>query len=610
MSIVVEGLTKRFGGRSVVDHVSLEIADGELFVLLGSSGSGKSTVLRMVAGLASSDEGRILLVGRDVTDLPPQQRGVGLVFQNYSVFQHMTVAKNIAFGLRIRGVRRKERRRKSEELLDLVGLGGLGDRYARQLSGGQQQRVALARALAYEPKVLLLDEPFGALDVKIRSQVRRSFRAIQQRLKVTTILVTHDQEEAFEMADRIGVIERGRLVEVGLPEQLYSSPTSLTTATFLGAGTVLVGRCRDGQAEFGSLRLPVPEEVPHGEGAPVRVLIRPEQVLLGEESPADLPTLGRGRVIESNFVGALRRVRLRAERLPRTRQVSPPLPFGEEGLLVEAALSAALPVPEEAWIGLSGWRILKQPRPRLLVADPIRGKKPPVEMARRLAAAIDGNLIVLGVVGATKPPDPLRQVLQSRFEAEAADVRVRSGNPAEQLRDEQAEGFYDLVVIGEPGRKAIKSGVLQRLLTQISTPTLVGALRKDRFERVLICTAVGEPGKSDVRVGGWLAGRLGARVTLLHVSRGPGPPPRWISAHLEQGIKTLSAFDVTAEARVRDAPSPLAGIREEAREGDYDLVVIGGHGPRSRLIAARDDVTLRVLEQADRPVLVVPAESG
>ncbi|HTD53167.1 MAG TPA: ATP-binding cassette domain-containing protein, partial [Thermoanaerobaculia bacterium] len=166
MSIVVEGLTKRFGGRSVVDHVSLEIADGELFVLLGSSGSGKSTVLRMVAGLASSDEGRILLVGRDVTNLPPQQRGVGLVFQNYSVFQHMTVAKNIAFGLRIRGVRRKERRRKSEELLDLVGLGGLGDRYARQLSGGQQQRVALARALAYEPRVLLLDEPFGALDVK------------------------------------------------------------------------------------------------------------------------------------------------------------------------------------------------------------------------------------------------------------------------------------------------------------------------------------------------------------------------------------------------------------------------------------------------------------
>jgi sulfate transport system ATP-binding protein len=609
MSIVVEGLTKRFGGRSVVDHVSLEVADGELFVLLGSSGSGKSTVLRMVAGLTSSDEGRILLVGRDVTDLPPQRRGVGLVFQNYSVFQHMTAAENIAFGLRIRGVRRKERRRKSEELLDLVGLGGLGNRYARQLSGGQQQRVALARALAYEPKVLLLDEPFGALDVKIRSQVRRSFRAIQQRLKVTTILVTHDQEEAFEMADRIGVIERGRLVEVGLPEQLYSSPASFTTATFLGAGTVLVGRCRDGQAEFGSLRLPVPEEVPHGEGAPVRVLIRPEQVRLQKDPPADLPTLGRGRVIESNFVGALRRVRLRAERLPRTRQVSPPLPYGEEGLLVEAAFSADLPVPEEAWIGLSGWRILTQPRPRLLVADPIRGKKPPVEMAHRLAAAIDGNLIVLGVVAPTEPPDALRRVLESRFEAEAADVRVRSGNPAEQLRDEQAEGFYDLVVIGEPGRKGIKSGVLQRFLAEISTPTLVGALRKDRVERVLICTAVGEPGKSDVRVGGWLAGRLQATVTLLHVSRRSEPAPPWIARHLEQGIATLSAFDVRGEGRIRSASSPLLGILAEAREGNHDLVVIGGHGPSRRSVAAKDDVTLQILERADRPVLVVPQET-
>jgi ABC-type Fe3+/spermidine/putrescine transport system ATPase subunit len=171
MSIVLDGLTKRFGGRAVVDRVALEIADGELFVLLGSSGSGKSTVLRMIAGLTSTDGGSIRLMDRDVTNLPPQERGVGVVFQNYSIFQHMTAAKNIAFGLRIRRVRRAERRRRSEELLDLVGLGGLGDRYAHELSGGQQQRVALARALAYEPQVLLLDEP-GALDVKIRGQVR------------------------------------------------------------------------------------------------------------------------------------------------------------------------------------------------------------------------------------------------------------------------------------------------------------------------------------------------------------------------------------------------------------------------------------------------------
>src|SRR5713101_6002542 len=373
MSIVLDGLTKRFAGRGVVEAVSLEIADGELFVLLGASGSGKSTILRMIAGLASSDAGSIQLMGQDVTSLAPQKRGVGFVFQNYSIFQHMTAAKNIAFGLRIRGVSGRERRKKSEELLDLVGLGGLGDRYARELSGGQQQRVALARALAYEPKVLLLDEPFGALDVKIRGQLRRSFREIQKRLGVTTVLVTHDQEEAFEIADRIGVIERGRLIEVGRPEELYSKPGSLFAATFLGAGTVLVGRCREGRAEFGSLALPFPEDMAHQEGAPVRVLIRPEQVRLQREAPADGPSLGRGHVFESSFAGAMRRLRLRVPRQPRTRQIAPPVPYGEEGLLVEAVHPASEAMPEEAWVMLAGWRILEQPRPSLLVADPMTG---------------------------------------------------------------------------------------------------------------------------------------------------------------------------------------------------------------------------------------------
>ena len=172
-----------------------------------------------------------------------------------------------------------------------------------------------------------MDEPFGALDVKIRGQVRRSFRDIQRRLKVTTILVTHDQEEAFEMADRIGVVERGRLVEVGRPEELYSRPDSLFAATFVGAGTVLVGRCREGQADFGALVLPVPDEVRHDEGAPVRVLIRPEQVSLTEDAPKEQPGLGRGQVLEGSFAGALRRVRVRIPRPPRTRQISPPVPF-------------------------------------------------------------------------------------------------------------------------------------------------------------------------------------------------------------------------------------------------------------------------------------------
>src|SRR3954451_16473701 len=221
MSIVLEDLTKRYGGHPVVSSVSLEVGDGELFVLLGSSGSGKSTLLRMIAGLSEVDAGRVMLRGRDVTDLPPAARGVGFVFQSYALFRGMPVAENVEFALAVRGVPAAQRRRRRDELLELVGLSGLGGRMPRQLSGGQQQRVALARALAHEPEVLLLDEPFGALDAKIRLQLRQNLREIQQRLNLTTILVTHDQDEAFELADRIGIIEQGRLLEVGTPSELY-----------------------------------------------------------------------------------------------------------------------------------------------------------------------------------------------------------------------------------------------------------------------------------------------------------------------------------------------------------------------------------------------------
>lgn len=283
MSIVLDQLSKRYGEQWVVNDVSLEVADGELFVLLGASGSGKSTILRLIAGLVLPDSGRILLHGRDVTHLAPQPRSTGFVFQNYSIFRHMSAAQNIEFGLKLRKVPAAERTRRCEELLEMVGLAGLGDRYPDQLSGGQQQRVALARALAYEPSVLLLDEPLGALDVKIRAQLRRSLKEVQRRLGVITILVTHDQEEAFELGDRIGVLERGVLLEVGNAEDLYLRPKSFFVARFLGAGTVLVGRAEFGQARFGPLSLPIPGELPHAEGAPVGLLVRPEQVALSAD---------------------------------------------------------------------------------------------------------------------------------------------------------------------------------------------------------------------------------------------------------------------------------------------------------------------------------------
>src|SRR5262245_18045505 len=400
MSIALDKVTKRYGQLVTVDRVSLEVEAGELFVLLGASGSGKSTVLRMIAGLSAPDEGAIRVSGKDVTHLAPQARDVGFVFQNYSIFRHMTVAENIEFGLPVRKVPAASREQRREELLDLVGLGGLGGRYESQLSGGQRQRVALARALAYKPTVLLLDEPFGALDVMIRGQLRQSLKEIQKTLGVTTILVTHDQEEAFELGHRIGVIDRGRLLEVGEPETLYESPRSLFVATFLGAGTILVGGSRGDRVELGPLALPIPPSVPHDEGDRVRVLVRPEQVTLAEQQPAPgtVPTLGRGIVVQETFTGARRRVRVRMPTLTGVRQVVPPLPFGEEAILLDAELPTHLPAPpKEPWVVLQEWHILRQPTPRVLICDSGDGLAPALEITRPLLAALDGVATVLGV---------------------------------------------------------------------------------------------------------------------------------------------------------------------------------------------------------------------
>ncbi len=454
MAITLEKVTKRYEGTTIVESVSLEVQTGELFVLLGASGSGKSSILRLISGLLAPDEGAIRLGGRDVTMLPPQKRDVGFVFQNYSIFRHMTVAQNIEFGLRIRSVPASERAIRREELLDLVGLGGLGSRYWSQLSGGQLQRVALARALAYRPAVLLLDEPFGALDVKIRAQLRQNLKQIQKTLGVTTILVTHDQEEGFELGQRIGVIERGRLLEVGEPEDLYAHPRSLFAATFLGAGTILVGRCRGERVELGPLTLPIPPDVPHDEGDRVRVLFRPEQVRLSADPPPpSAAVLGRGELLEESFSGSFRRARLRLPALPGTRQLSPALPYGENALLIEASVPAdGRPIPAQVWVALEHWHILRQPTPRLLVVDSGEASDPALAIAGPLVEALDGVATVVGIASGSSGQDELRETLGRRAREAGLDtaaVRARAGDPAEQLALEQSEAPYDFLLLGD-----------------------------------------------------------------------------------------------------------------------------------------------------------------
>src|SRR5580658_2486040 len=251
MSIVFEQVTKRFRDLPVVNDVSLQIETGEFFVLLGPSGSGKSTLIRAAAGLTDVDHGRISFHGSDVTHVPARSRGVGLVFQNYALFRHMTVGENVEFALRVRRVKASERRLRRQELLRLVALEGMDQRLPAQLSGGQQQRVAVARALAHKPEVLLLDEPFGALDAKIREELRRTIRQVQRELGITTVLVTHDQEEAFALADRIGVMNHGRLLEIGRPNELYTRPATRFVATFLGAANLILARQTKEGIRFG-----------------------------------------------------------------------------------------------------------------------------------------------------------------------------------------------------------------------------------------------------------------------------------------------------------------------------------------------------------------------
>jgi ABC-type Fe3+/spermidine/putrescine transport system ATPase subunit len=319
VSITLDQLTKRYQGVPVVNDVSLEIGDGEFFVLLGPSGSGKSTLLRAIAGLSGLDHGRIALHGRDVTHVSARQRGVGLVFQNYALFGHMTVAENIEFALRVRRVRAAERRRRRQELLHLVALEGLDERLPAQLSGGQQQRVAVARALAHKPEVLLLDEPFGALDAKIREGLRRTIREAQRELGITTILVTHDQEEAFAMADRIGVMNFGRLLETGRPQDLYTRPATRFVATFLGAANLILARQGADGPRWGAGSVAAPGSALAGvREREVVAVVRPEEIELARSREALSCTnyLGHGVVEEVLFTGALERTRIRLDEAP------------------------------------------------------------------------------------------------------------------------------------------------------------------------------------------------------------------------------------------------------------------------------------------------------
>ncbi|MFJ2563718.1 ABC transporter ATP-binding protein [Streptomyces sp. NPDC087568] len=326
-------LRREFGATVALDGLDLTVRPGEFLALLGPSGCGKTTALRMLAGFEHPDSGEVLVDGVDVTRVPAHRRDAGMVFQSYSLFPHLSARDNVAFGLRMRKVRTAERRSRAAELLELVGLADKGDRFPHQLSGGQQQRIALARALALRPRVLLLDEPLSALDAKVRLTLREEIRRLQQELRITTLFVTHDQEEALSIADRVAVMRAGRLEQCAPPGELYNRPATAFVAEFVGTMSRIPGRLSDGGVEVLGQRLPVDGAAPAA--SEVDVLVRPEAVQVRATED------GGARVAATAFLGATVRITVR---LADATEVKADLPAHEAaGLAAGTAVSVSLP---------------------------------------------------------------------------------------------------------------------------------------------------------------------------------------------------------------------------------------------------------------------------
>ena len=345
MSIQIDQVSKRFGDFIALNQVSLEVPRGKLVALLGPSGSGKTTLLRVISGLEFPDSGRVLIDGADVTNRHVRDRQIGFVFQHYALFRHMTVFENVAFGLRVRGVARAEVAARVDELLGLVRLEGLGRRYPAELSGGQRQRVALARALAVRPNLLLLDEPFGALDAKVRQELRTWLRRLHEQMPVTTVFVTHDQEEAFEVADQVVVLRRGKIEQVGTPNEVFDHPATPFVMDFLGNVNVFHGRAQSGRVDVGPFQL----DYPHYDQETARdatAYVRPHDLTvdLQPHHPQSLAV----RVLQLNPAGSIVKARVVAESLGIELNVD---------LVRERARELDLKVGDHAYVAPSNVRV-------------------------------------------------------------------------------------------------------------------------------------------------------------------------------------------------------------------------------------------------------------
>ena len=590
MSIQLENISKYYGQQVVVNNVSLEITDGEFFVLLGSSGSGKTTILNIIAGLVQPEKGKVLLHGRDVTDVPTQKRCVGFVFQNYALFQYMNVAQNIEFGLDVRKVPRAQRRAKRDELLELVGLVGLGGRMPSQLSGGQQQRVALARALAVEPEVLLFDEPLGALDAKIRMELRRSLKRIQKKSGVAAILVTHDQEEAFDLGDRIGVMNYGRLIEVGTPRELYEKPNTEYVASFLGSANLLLGQIQGKEICIGEQSFPIPDAtLDLASSDRAQVLFRPEDVNLAKDvNNLTGSPLGKGRIIEKEFKGTHEHLRVALPAIQGVRSISPFVPFGNPGFIMEVnrppEQSTALPlaVGDDALVGVRRMHILSHPGMNfLLITDGSLRSQSAIIMGGYLARMAHAKLTLLGIgTDQTKLEDHLldaRKQIGSGMASLQVQSSIKSFSSAIAQASEQQH--YDLLILG--WRPPAGFGQLEQTLSSGDHHLLLSTQPVARLSKALICLASGEPGKDTVLFAGRLLRHMGAEATLMTVvpeTMQSDSSKNRINRFLTDGQQSLARFGVPASKLIK-VGGLLPAVKEEMQNEPYDLIVLGAPLP-------------------------------
>lgn len=623
MAIILDDLTKRYEGHPVVNRLSLEIANGEFFVLLGPSGSGKSTVLRMIAGLNTVDEGRILLHGQDVTGATPQEREVGFVFQHYALFQHMSVADNIEFALRVRKVSPQQRHKRRDELLELVGLAGLGGRLSGQLSGGQQQRVALARALAHKPEVLLLDEPFGALDAKIRIELRRALKLIQTELGITTIFVTHDQEEAFELADRLGVMNFGRLLEVGTPNELYEHPQTEFVATFLGTANLLVGESTPHGVQVGPVSFPVSAEsrrIEESSGTQrVQVLFRPEDITLAlPNETLDTPQLGQGEIEQRTFSGSVERLRLRMPAIPGVRPIAPPVAFGEDVVLVEATrtqdVARRFPLEPGDLVRIGVRRIHALVHPGLsflILTDGSADSEAALELGGQIARLAHARVTILSHGAKADMHERRLQEAKEKLGSGLAQLEVRAmpGLPEAAVAKEMERQSYDLVIAGVGGLTPTnRIALAEKILRLGDHHLLLVPATHHEPAHALVCVMSGEPGKEDVLFAGRFLRHLGAQATLMSVLPVGGDTPEQHEAaqrFLMGGIRTLDLLRVPAQILIRTG-NAHEEIDHQMEEGGYDLLVLGAPLPHAGGRLSLEGIVGPIVKEMDiHPVLIV-----